>query len=212
MRMDNWLGKLFRHPTGSNFIGGLGVAAVLGALGAIAKWWAQIAAAVLAIWNWLGSSAHSIAAWWSAPITLPRHSLIGWLLLVAVIGLVVGALLARWASKAVQHMQQQAMPPSKAIASSPPNSIDSATLTETDAQILAFVASYDGAIVQLATIQASFGWGHLITQRHVERLLIGGLLEHSSMSNDIFVRTGPSSVRLSRQGVEMSVQQRWLPA
>jgi hypothetical protein len=78
--MDNWLGRISRHPTGAQIIGGLAVVAIAAA---IAKWWDPIVSALGEAWYWPAALGHNVGDWFTANVTLPRYHLIGLLLLVA---------------------------------------------------------------------------------------------------------------------------------
>src|SRR6266851_8708194 len=95
--MDNWLGKVSRHPTGSAIIGGVVVLAV-GA--AVTKWWDNIVGALGSVWCCPAAIAHRVGGWFSYKVPVPRYALIGGLLLIIGLTYIGCAYLVRSAIKA----------------------------------------------------------------------------------------------------------------
>jgi hypothetical protein len=193
--MDNWLGKVARHPTGSQIIGGLTVVAI-GA--AVTHWWSDIVAALAGMRSWPAATCHYVGGWFTAVVTLPRYALIGWLVLVAVLGIIGGLALGTYAVRIFQKTQAVEENPTIATGQ---GSLNSPTLTDQDREIIKYIAHHDGVIVPVSVIRAEFGWSDLVARRFVERLEERGLLHRmASLSGR---ETG---FKLSKSGVELGMR------
>jgi hypothetical protein len=73
--MDNWLGKVSRHPTSATIVGGLATAAIIAA---VTHWWDAITFLALLAWFWVAEAFHGTGSWLWAPASIPHYVVIIW--------------------------------------------------------------------------------------------------------------------------------------
>lgn len=171
----------------------------------------MVATIIVSLWpnlrHALATTITGAGDWLTADIRVSRSQFLVWILLGAVLGS-----LACWpiARRRVNRAASAAIRATGMTAIGQPN-LDSPTLTEDDRKVITLLARLDGAAVESSELQQQFGWGTLVTQRIVGRLLSAGYIEYAP-ERDVFEAINRVlRIRLTRNGIELAHRLGLLP-